>query len=366
MVVQARIARTGVQVYRNPDGSKRREWRPDAEVAASMASFKLLPFTLYHPPVMVTAENVTTYSRGAVGETIGRDGKWVTATIAVHAKDAVDALESGVTQISCGYDCDLEMKSGVTPEGEHYDCIQRNIVGNHVALVPDARAGAEAAVRMDAAVSDPDQPIINPHQDNIMNLEQALAALAAANTKIGELTVRADNAERNATTAKADAAKLEADRDAQKERADTADKARTDAINATPARVKALVQLEGAARRVLGKRCDAVEGRAPEVDLNKLNEREIKLAVIKHVTKADCALGPDGKPRLDEYIDARYDAALERASVSADTFRAAHDIVEAHRADASEGRSRRDAARAEMIKANTEAAIPVGANAGAK
>ncbi len=31
------------------------------------------------------------------------------------------------------------------------------------------------------------------------------------------------------------------------------------------------------------------------------------------------------------YVDARYDAAIERASESADTFRAANDVVEAGR-----------------------------------
>src|SRR5262249_40249598 len=36
--------------------------------------------------------------------------------------------------------------------GERYDAIQRNIRGNHVALVDVARAGPEARVRMDAAV----------------------------------------------------------------------------------------------------------------------------------------------------------------------------------------------------------------------
>lgn len=370
LVVQARIARTGVQVYRNADGSARREYRPDSEVfsAKTIESFKLVPFTLGHPPVMVTPENVTLYSRGTVGESIRRDGKWMVATIVVHAKDAIDAIESGVRQVSCGYACDLEMKPGVSPDGEHFDCTQHGIEGNHVAGVVDARAGAEAAIRMDAAYSndEPDPITRKDHKDSHMDTTQLTAALtkalsdvAAQTARADAATSRADAAERDLKTVKADAAKLEAERDAQKERADAAEKARKDATDATPLRVRALVDLEGAARRVLGARCDSVDGKAPEVDLTKLGPRAIKLAVIKHVTNADCDLDAAGKPRADEYVDARYDAAIERASASADTFRETRDVIEGHRHDSGNtGSKKRNDARAEMIKANREGGLP--------
>jgi hypothetical protein len=205
LVVQARIARTGVQVYRNADGSARREYRPDSEVFSSktIESFKLVPFTLGHPPVMVTPENVTLYSRGTVGENVRRDGKWMVATIVVHAKDAIDAIESGVRQVSCGYACDLEMKPGVSPEGEHFDCTQHGIEGNHVAGVVDARAGAEAAIRMDAAYSndEPDPNTRNDHKDSHMDTTQLTAALTKALADVAAQTARAD-----AATSRADKA----------------------------------------------------------------------------------------------------------------------------------------------------------------
>lgn len=37
------------------------------------------------------------------------------------------------------------------PDGLHYDVIQRNIRGNHVALVDKGRAGETACLRMDSA-----------------------------------------------------------------------------------------------------------------------------------------------------------------------------------------------------------------------
>lgn len=368
MVVQARIARTGVQIYKNEDGTRRREYRSPAEVghADALASLKLIPFTVYHPPVMVTAENATTYTRGTTGETVTFDGKWVSATIAVQAKDAVEAL-GHMQQISVGYDCDLDMTPGVSPEGEHYDCSQLNIRGNHVALVPDARAGAEAAVRMDAAFCE-----ITPHKDSHMDttqltaaLTKALADVAAQTSRADTAVARADAAERDAKDAKASAAKLEAERDAQKERADAADKARKDATDATPLRVRARVELEGAARRVLGARCDSVDGKAPEIDLNTLTDRAVMVTVIKEVTNTDALEACKGKDDayIDVYVKARYDGAIERAAASADTFRATRDVIETHRHDAGStaGTKKRNDARAEMIKANREGGLPAKA-----
>jgi len=51
------IARTGVQMYTDADGSVRREYRPETEVASpeSLASFAGKAITLEHPPVLLIA-----------------------------------------------------------------------------------------------------------------------------------------------------------------------------------------------------------------------------------------------------------------------------------------------------------------------
>jgi hypothetical protein len=356
IIVEARFARTGVQTYRNADGTTRREYRSPEQVfsKASMDSFRLVPFTLGHPPVKVTAQNAREYSRGATGEDIRRDGKWMIGKIAVHDATAIAAMERGVLQVSNGYDCELTMTPGVSPDGERYDAVQTEIVGNHVALVSEARAGADAAVRFDAAYCDDpgDAPINPPKDTQRMDLTQALAALAAANEKIGALTVRADKAEQSATENKTRADKAEAERDAAKESAVKAETARKDAVDAAPLKIRARVELEGTARKVLGSRCDSAAGAAPLVDVGKLEDRALKLAVIEHVTGAKCDLDAAGKPRTDTYVDARYDAAIERASASADTYRATNATIEAHRADSGTTSTKRDSARDEMIAAN--------------
>jgi hypothetical protein len=154
VIVEARIARSGVQTYRNADGSERIEYRPPAEVDRAMKSLRLVPLTNLHPPAMLDAGNARTYSVGAVGENIRKDGRWIVAPLAVHDKRTVEQMDSGeLRQTSAGYECELDETPGTTPEGERYDCVQRAIDHNHVALVPNARAGKDAAVRMDAAIS---------------------------------------------------------------------------------------------------------------------------------------------------------------------------------------------------------------------
>ena len=152
----AHIARTGVQVYRNPDGTERRELRLPSEVfhPDAMASFQMRPVTDEHPPEFLTDKNTKKFQCGNMGERIERDDSLVRGPMMITDGGLIKKMETGdQVQVSCGYTCDLEPSSGVTDDGENYDCIQRNIRGNHVAIVPVARAGEVAHVRMDSGAS---------------------------------------------------------------------------------------------------------------------------------------------------------------------------------------------------------------------
>jgi hypothetical protein len=133
--VPATIARTGIQIYAQPDGTVRREYRPDSEVFAADAlqSFALAPITLHHPPEPVTAANAAKYSKGTLGETLKADGNMVCGTALITHADAIEAIEGGLRELSCGYECDVDMTAGTLPDGTKYDGIQKNIRGNHVA-----------------------------------------------------------------------------------------------------------------------------------------------------------------------------------------------------------------------------------------
>lgn len=164
--IDGRITRTGVFTYREPNGKMRRELRLPEEVfkTDAMQSFALVPVTDEHPPGFLDATNTRDYARGSVAGTLRKDGEFIAGEILVTDASLVAKLERGdARELSCGYNCDLDEQPGVTSDGLRYDAIQRNIRGNHVAVVPKGRAGPEARVRMDGASvevldGDDDQP----------------------------------------------------------------------------------------------------------------------------------------------------------------------------------------------------------------
>lgn len=137
------IARTGIQWYRR-DGKDVAEYRPAEEVFApeSLASFVGRPLTIDHPAFMVRADNVHSVVVGAILGEPWRDGADLRARVVVHDKRAIELIESGLkSELSVGYTVDTVAKPGVTPEGAHYDVVQRNIRCNHLSIVTRGRAG---------------------------------------------------------------------------------------------------------------------------------------------------------------------------------------------------------------------------------
>ena len=166
LVAPATLARTGVQAYyayelglTAADGfpdrfATVRLYRPAEEVfdAQSLASFESVPLTDDHPKNFVTPQTRAELERGVV-HTIGRDGDLMTGI--VHArKEIVNKIQDGKQELSNGYSFALDLTPGKTPTGEAYDGVQRNIRGNHVALVDSARCGSACRV----ADSNPVQP----------------------------------------------------------------------------------------------------------------------------------------------------------------------------------------------------------------
>lgn len=149
MVAEPRIARTGVQEYTGaelgrPTMDVVRVYRPPEEVFndAAMQSFAHRPVTIDHPPEFVDAKNWKQYARGYSGNDVVRDGEFVRVPMVLMDADAINSVVGGKAQISNGYSADLEWTPGVTPGGEQYDAVQRNIRGNHIAIVDTARGGA--------------------------------------------------------------------------------------------------------------------------------------------------------------------------------------------------------------------------------
>lgn len=148
MKAMPRIARTGIQEYLGvecgrPELDHIRVWRPETSVFHNdaMHSYSHLPITIDHPRSMVTPDSWRKHAVGETGDDVVRDGGSVRVPMMLRDAKAIAMVKDGKRQLSVGYACDLEWSDGITPEGEKYDAIQRNIRGNHLAIVTEGRGG---------------------------------------------------------------------------------------------------------------------------------------------------------------------------------------------------------------------------------
>ena len=148
----ATIARTGVQQYSDADGSIRREYRPESEVASpkSLASFAGKAITLEHPTVLLDSSNTKDYQIGFSGTEVVYDNGFVRAVMTITDEDAIKRIMRGdAKEVSAGYRVNYEASPGVTDSGENYDGIQKEISGNHIAVVHRGRAGPQVKLHLD-------------------------------------------------------------------------------------------------------------------------------------------------------------------------------------------------------------------------
>lgn len=154
--VPARISRTGIQEYLAIEmGLSDRDlqdiirvYRPEEEVFSdkSLTSFASKPVTNNHPPELVNTKNSRQYGVGFSGPEVTRDGMFAKTVLNVTDEEAIKNIESGKCELSNGYTADIDWTPGVTPDGEQYDAVQRNIKGNHIAIVERGRAGPACRV----------------------------------------------------------------------------------------------------------------------------------------------------------------------------------------------------------------------------
>ncbi len=145
------IARTGIQNYRGmefgaPDSNKiYNVERPEAEVfsAAALSSFEGKPVVDEHPSEDVKPQNYSQYLKGTCRNVHRGDGALsdcIVADLIIYDDDLIRKIESGKRDISCGYDCLWDPKDDNT-------YVQREIRGNHVAVVDRGRAGHKVSIR---------------------------------------------------------------------------------------------------------------------------------------------------------------------------------------------------------------------------
>jgi hypothetical protein len=99
----------------------------------SLASMDGKPITLYHPDEMVTSENFKKYAVGFI-KNVHRENNYIMGDLVINDMEAIEKVVSGeIKDLSLGYQAKL------VPTGDGR-LKQKNIVINHLAIVPEGRA----------------------------------------------------------------------------------------------------------------------------------------------------------------------------------------------------------------------------------
>lgn len=322
LVVDARLARTGLQKYLGsevgkPDQAIVTVYRSADEVfhKDSMASFAHRPVTNDHPADAVTADNWKTHAVGSTSDEIKRDGDFVRVPLMVSDAATIRAVESGKRELSAGYTCELKWEPGVTADGQTYDAIQTNIRANHVAIVTAGRAGKDCRIG-DAAVDHWGAAPITRAQDKEtpMNLRTVMVdGLSVETTDQGAQAIERLTSDKKTLQSALDAEKSKTEEERRKHEAEMAKK------DAALDDAKAKVLDQAGIDRLVSDRVALVAVAAkiaPNVKTTGLSDAALRLEVVK--TKlGDAAVA--GKS--EAYVDARFDILAEDAAAKADPVR---------------------------------------------
>lgn len=336
LLVQGVAVKECILTYRRRDGSTFRELVPESTIVASRMQLAHLPVTLGHPDGPVNDVNVDSLAVGNVTDEVEiGDGGYTRVRMAIRSKRAKDAIQSGTRELSLGYAVKVDATAGNHPTLGAYDGVQVARSHNHLAIVPSARVGPDAAIRFDGESVEIHTEAgtrsgnlsrsgarMNPRLIAIMQslgisvhrIDSDEAAIDAINDHVREAKLRKDSADRERADALATA---ERDRDAART-AETAAKAEVTTAKAERDREKARADAAAAElatiRAAEAERADAAERVriAPLVTKHRIDATkhssvaDLKRAIAQHVMGA--AYRADAS---DDYVAARVDSALE-------------------------------------------------------
>lgn len=310
------VARTGIYIYQQPDGTIIREYRPPEEVfdTDSEASFVGKPIVVGHPASgIVNSDTVQDLAIGTIlSSGYQKDETNIACDIVIHNPSAIGEKRG----LSLGYRVDIEEAPGITPDGQQYDVIQRNIRINHLAVVDRGRAGAKARlnldgdeiiegvetkmkIKIDSVDFEVDEKIAN-YVNSLQNKEEnARVKLDTANTELKSVKEQNTALKADADDKKAKLDAMTAERDGLKAKVDAADaekeKAVKEAVEAVKADMQERAELEETAKIAKVEKTDG------------LTNAELKEGIVKAAFGESFKL--DGVS--DAYINGAYSAAKE-------------------------------------------------------
>lgn len=312
------VTRSGVFLYRNPDGTIRRELRHPDDVSNldSLETMKMIPITNDHPPErLVNAKNSKKLAIGYTGERIVVDGENVIANLLITDEEGVKAVtEMGRKELSLGYTVDLLEEKGVF-NNESYDYIQKNIKYNHLSIVDKARAGNQARIALDSCdaeeiektkedvMTDKKQKRLKIKNDEFMVEPEVFEDVSDLRDEVERLKQERMELERRIKTLSDELEATRAERDSLKEEKIIEDstKAKMDADDSIRRAVKNRIALEKNAAIFLDKKTlDS---------LDSLSDLDVKKAIVKSKFPNK---NLDSESEI--YINGRYDSVVESAA----------------------------------------------------
>jgi len=288
-------------------------YRPDSELnnPETLNSFKLIPLVNDH--TMLGAGYATSAEEkgvhGSTGENVVFENGILYATLRIFSTTLKHLIDNAKKDISAGYKCMYEKSSGFF-NGTSYDYIQRNIRGNHLALVHEGRCGSEVSVldtmafdHFDLALDKGEEKMADEKKEEkkeatakdkeeggaaeggakAHTLEEALALLKTLVPQVKALAEalagKADKEEGTATLDKEEEEKkkaMDADKEEKKE------KEGMDAIEKRLAKVEGRTEKEiwaaASARDKLAREVSAVVG---TFDSSEMNVQEVAAYAVK-------------------------------------------------------------------------------------
>ena len=314
---EAPVTKTGVFLYRNADGSVRKELRHPDDVfdLESLKSLIGLPITLGHPPEFVDALNAHKYDRGGTGDNYRIHEKFVIATLTIRHLEAINAVLDGCHELSAAYTAELVFEKGVY-EGEEYDCRQVNIRYNHIAIVEWGRAGREVRLRYDSAAELVEEETgnneITESNNNNLKQEKKTAMKEEVKTMDENIQFRIDSLNGELKTLKTENSALQK---------------RLDAAEQELAKEKELKAESIIARQVMD-RAEILVGAAPYLGdvkgyLGK-PDRDIMIEAM-NVNRADAADSFDG--RSDDFVRGAFNSFVNANPRNSDSNNNAFALV---------------------------------------
>lgn len=170
-----------------------RLWRHPDELKKAVATFNNIPLLSIHTPDF-PGDPPREYRVGVTHSNADFDGTYLTNGLSVWDNSAIAGIETEEQEeLSSSYQYVADMTPGTTPNGEVYDGIMRDIIGNHVALVETGRAGSDVLVadslppelkhmskRKAAAIRATLKPLLAADADLEAEVRKALLALDEA------------------------------------------------------------------------------------------------------------------------------------------------------------------------------------------